>query len=248
MMLVLLLLVAQDTDSLEKARSLVTEETLRKDVGTLASDAFEGRAAGFPGAEKAADYIAGVFRKHGLSPGGEEGSYFQPFTFNRKKQEFRAKNCLALVEGSDPALRSELVVVGAHYDHVGRKGQGVGGQGKDPRNPEDEIWNGADDNASGTSCVLALARAFAASKVRPRRSVLFALWCAEEAGLLGSKHWCATPTWPIEKVVFNLNMDMVGRNAERPMDLEGLRTSTGDVITKLATAACNAKLGHQAFR
>ena len=90
-------------------------------------------------------------------------------SFNRRKVEFKAKNCLALVEGSDPELKKELVVVGAHYDHVGMAGQGVGGQGKDPRSPDDTIWNGADDNGSGTSCVLALARAFAGGQAPTHR-------------------------------------------------------------------------------
>lgn len=236
-----------DGASLDKTLARIGEESLRVDVGRLADDAFEGRAAGFPGAEKAAEYIAGVFRERGLKPGGADGTFFQSFVFSRRKEQFRARNVLALVEGTDPERRGELVVVGAHYDHVGRLGQNVGGQGKDPRNPDDEIWNGADDNGSGTSCVMALARAFGDSGFRPRRSVMFALWCAEEAGLLGSKHWCANPTWP-GKVVFNLNMDMVGRNGDRPMDLEGLRTSLGDTITKLATGACDREgLSHTPF-
>ena len=82
---------AQDADPLNSALDRIGPEGLRKDVSTLASDAYEGRAAGFPGADKAAEYIAGIFKEHGLKPGGIDGTYFQPFSFNRRKIEFSAK-------------------------------------------------------------------------------------------------------------------------------------------------------------
>ncbi len=237
----MILLWVQDADRLNEAGKEITADRLRAYVTELAGDAYEGRAAGFPGSDRAADFIRKEFKSFGLKPGGTEG-YYQPFPFKRGRKEYRTQNCLALLEGSDPILKKELVVIGGHYDHVGTTGtKGVRGQGRKNLQEGDDTWNGADDNASGTSCVLSIARAFSKSKLRPKRSILFALWGAEEAGLLGSKYWCANPTWDIVKVVFNLNMDMVGRNPDRPVDLEGLRIAAGDGVYDLATSSCRAE-------
>lgn len=114
-----------------------------------------------------------------------------------------ARNVLGFIEGTDPQLKAEVVVIGAHYDHVGIKKQYEPGS--------DYIFNGADDNASGTSGLLAVAEAFAAGE-RPRRSVLFIAFAGEEAGLLGSQAYVNNPARPLEKTVAMLNMDMIGRN------------------------------------
>jgi hypothetical protein len=114
-------------------------------------------------------------------------------------------NVLGLVEGRDPARRGEMIVVGAHLDHDGTDAQG-------------RIYNGADDNASGTAAVMAAAAAVAraaAAGERPARSVLFALWNGEEKGSLGAFAFVAAPQ-PARRVVANLNLDMVGRNEEVP--------------------------------
>lgn len=108
-----------------------------------------------------------------------------------------SNNVVAVLEGSDPELRDEYVVIGAHMDHVGKNTHG-------------EIWNGADDNASGTTALLEVAEALSQDP-RPRRSILFIAFGAEEQGLLGSKYWVDHPTVPLESVVAMLNMDMVGR-------------------------------------
>lgn len=110
------------------------------------------------------------------------------------------RNVLAKVPGSDPRLAGEVVVIGAHYDHEGARGG--------------YVWAGADDNASGTAAVLELARSFAQSKVRPARTVVFALWAAEEKGLLGSKHYVDHPVFPLDKTVAYINLDMIGRDGD----------------------------------
>ncbi|HPW56917.1 MAG: M28 family peptidase [Thermoanaerobaculaceae bacterium] len=107
-------------------------------------------------------------------------------------------NVLGYVEGSDPALKDEVVVVGAHLDHLGRRG--------------DYIFNGADDNGSGSVAVLEIAQAFATNPTKPRRKVLFALWTGEEQGLLGSRHYVLYPPFPIAKTVATINLDMVSRS------------------------------------
>ena len=108
-------------------------------------------------------------------------------------------NVLALVEGSDPKLKNEYVVIGAHYDHVGADGHGA-------------IWNGADDNASGTAGVLEIAEALASMKKKPRRSVILVLWGAEERGLVGSRAFAADPPVPMDRIAAYVNLDMISRN------------------------------------
>ena len=117
--------------------------------------------------------------------------------------EHTPPNVVAMVRGSDPVLQNEYIVYSAHFDHVG-----VGM----PNEAGDSIYNGADDDASGTSVVLETAAAFAAMEVPPARSVIFLAVSGEEKGLLGSKYFSENPTVPIENIIMNINLDMVGRN------------------------------------
>ena len=131
-----------------------------------------------------------------------------------------ARNVLGLLQGSDPALKDEIVVVGAHYDHLGR---GIDGA----MNPDDagQIHNGADDNASGTAVLMAVASALSAERTRLRRSVLFAAFSGEEKGLLGSRWFLEHPTVPKERIVAMLNLDMVGRSKNGTVAAIGSGTS-----------------------
>lgn len=235
--LILAPLACARADDESDQRSTINEATLEAHIKLLASDELEGRAAGFPGNERAVSYLVDQIKGYGLAPAGDDGGYTQEFTF---KGDRKAKNVCAVLEGSDPKLKAEFVGIGCHLDHVGRVGQAVGGQS--PGGPAgDEIWNGADDNASGTSAVLAVARAFAKAKTKPRRSILFCWWNAEEAGLLGSKHWVKNPTRPLDKITYYLNLDMVGRNPERPMDMEGTKNAEGERLEKIIKDACEAE-------
>ena len=120
-----------------------------------------------------------------------------------KKEIVNTQNVVAVWEGSDPKLKSEMVAVGAHYDHVGVRPNAAG---------EDKIWNGADDDGSGTVAVLAMAEALAKSARRPKRSVLLVWHAGEEKGLWGSEYFNKFPTVDIKKVVAQLNIDMIGRS------------------------------------
>lgn len=233
-----LLLLLQSDPSGDALRT-IDEATLKAHESVLASDDFEGRAAGFPGNEKAVAYLVKQVESFGLQPAGTDG-YLQEFEFENSGEKRKAKNVLAVFEGSDPALKAEYVLIGGHLDHVGRLGQAVSGQ-KDGAKNGDEIWNGADDNGSGTSAILTVARAFAKGAVHPKRSILFAFWNGEEAGLKGSSWWAGHPTRPIEKVTYCLNLDMVGRNPERPMDVEGVKNAEGDALERMITEACEAE-------
>ena len=101
-----------------------------------------------------------------------------------------------LRSGTDPVLRDHAVVIGAHVDHLGRSG--------------DTIYPGADDNASGVAALLEMARAFASSPVKPKRSLAFAFWTGEEEGKLGSGYYVRHPHWPLERTAVYLNLDMIG--------------------------------------
>lgn len=122
-----------------------------------------------------------------------------------KKEIVYTQNVVAIWEGGDPVLKSEMVAVGAHYDHVGTNPNAPG---------EDKIWNGADDDGSGTVAVLAIAEALAKAKTRPKRSILFVWHCGEEKGLWGSEYFNKFPTVDIKKVTAQLNIDMIGRSLD----------------------------------
>jgi len=175
----------------------------RKWVEELCSPAMAGRRACTPGGRLAADMVAREFCLAGLKPAGAGGSFFQEFPVKAPGARGRTRNVLGLLEGRGPRAK-EVLVVSAHYDHLGWGGPESRWQGKRALHP------GADDNASGVACLLGLARALAGVRDRLGRSVLFASWGAEEEGGLGSKWWLEHPTIPLERVVFLVNLDMVG--------------------------------------
>ena len=138
------------------------------------------------------------------------------------------RNVVARIEGSDPKLKQEAVLISAHYDHNGADGS--------------QVFNGADDNGSGTVAVLEIAEAYvtaARQGQRPKRTVIFAVWGSEERGLLGSWAWTEHPLWPLDQTAATLNMDMIGRSEEVPEG--GGRRFTG---LKPQTAASNANSVH----
>ena len=122
-----------------------------------------------------------------------------------KAEKLSTQNVVALWEGSDPKLKNEMVAIGAHYDHVGTNPNAPG---------EDKIWNGADDDGSGTVAVLSIAEALAESKVRPKRSVLFVWHAGEEKGLWGAEYFNKFPTVDVKNVIAQLNIDMIGRSLD----------------------------------
>jgi|GEM_PF-108185 len=137
----------------------------------LASDDLQGRDSGSPGIERAAVFIEKVFKASSLKP------YFISYRDTLSNYEKPAYNIVGVVEGTDAQLKNEFIIVGAHYDHIGTRSPING----------DTIANGANDNAAGTTTVLELARYFGNAKIN-KRSLVFALFSAEEKGLLGSKH------------------------------------------------------------
>lgn len=167
------------------------KQRLEKHLYTLASDSLQGREAGTAGGHMASEYIAARFREIGLEP-VTDSTYFQHFTAVWR----RNRNVLGMIRGNDPRLKEEVVVIGAHFDHLGTEGSGT-------------IYHGADDNASGVSALIETARLLKAGESGLRRTVIFAAFDAEEKGLWGSSHFVST-TGEHEDIVAMLNMDMVG--------------------------------------
>ena len=204
-------------------------------VRYLADDALEGRLSGSAGERCAGAFIAARFDALGLEPAGEDG-YFQELPLASAAQPHappgRGRNVIGLLRGADPALSETAVVIGAHYDHLGRGEFGsTGGAG--------EIHNGADDNASGVAALLAAARALTGG-LRPARSILFIAFTGEELGLIGSSWYANHPAFPLERTVAMINLDMVGRLEEGELIVYGMGTAPEwrDLVP-----AANADLG-----
>ncbi|WP_165041873.1 M20/M25/M40 family metallo-hydrolase [Dysgonomonas sp. ZJ709] len=204
---------------IEKGLATINRQSAEAYIGFLASDALRGREAGKSGGKVAAEYIKATLMDMGIQP--FEGEYFQPFDAYARERQIRGRfqvnpdsiaiykkqsayrklsmqNVLGYIEGKN---KNEFVIVGAHFDHIGTDRTLVG----------DKIYNGADDNASGVSAVLQIAKAFLASRVQPERSIIFAFWDGEEIGSLGSQYFLlARPD--ISGIKGYLNFDMIGRN------------------------------------
>lgn len=192
------------------AAATITEADFLERVAVLAHDSMRGRATPSPEIEEAALWIAEEFTAMGLEPGGGGGEFIHRYSFRPRQADadapsIDAPNVAAVLTGSDPALRGEYVVFSAHMDHVGVR---------EPDADGDSIYNGADDDASGTAAVMEIAQAFAALDEPPPRSTVFLLVSGEERGLHGSRAYADEPPEPVGsgRMVANLNMDMVGRN------------------------------------
>ena len=187
----------------------------QRHVAALADDAFEGREGGSRGGRAAGAYVVGHLEKLGLEPAGDAGGYYQ--------QLGGMRNILALARGSDPSVAGELIVVGAHYDHVGY------GNASNSYGPFGFVHNGADDNASGVAGLLEVAEAMQHLPRRPRRPILFAFWDGEEKGLLGSYHFLRVRPAALSgmKIVFSVNLDMIGRLRGERLEVYGARTAEG---------------------
>jgi hypothetical protein len=205
---------AATNNLLASAVDSITTDELYKHVEVLADDVYEGRSAGSRGGRAASQYIVQELRRYDLTPAGTRGDYVQVFD-----NDWR--NILVLLPGSDPQLEREVIVVGGHYDHVGR------GSSSTSYGPIGRIHNGADDNASGISIMLETIEAFATSGLRPRRSVLFAFWDGEERDLRGSRYWLRNPTVPVDRIKLAITLDMVGRLRSGQLYVLGSRSGYG---------------------
>ncbi|MDR6627855.1 M20/M25/M40 family metallo-hydrolase [Caulobacter segnis] len=198
-----------------------------EDVRILSADDMQGRAPGAPGSEKARAYILSRFAQIGLAPIGER--FEQPFTFvKRDGSTVQGVNLVARIKGTEGG---KAMVVSAHYDHLGVR--------------DGEIYNGADDNASGVAGLLAVAEAFKAKP--PKHDVIFAAVDAEEGGLRGARAFAAKPPVPLETIALNVNFDMLSKNQKNELYVAGAAPFPylKPILVKVATTApVTLKLGH----
>ena len=186
------------------AQSTIREENIRAELGFLASDAMQGRGSGSNYERVAAEYIGSQFRQFGLEPGGYTDSagnkgYVQRVALDQAGSR-ATWNVIGILKGSDPQLASEVIMLSAHLDHLGVR-EGL---------PGDNIFNGADDDASGCVAVLEFARVLAGQN-RPRRTIYFVCFGSEERGGLGSRYFIDNPPVPLTQFVADLTFEMLGR-------------------------------------
>ena len=213
---------------------------LQVDVVYLSSNLLEGRETGKKGESMAAKYIAHRFAEAGLQPKGYAGNWYQEFTVNFKAhphaaetEERQAKNVIGYLDNK----AKTTVVLGAHYDHLGKGMMGSRHTG------EPDIHNGADDNASGVAGLFYLAEALKGDEYK-NNNYLFIAFSGEEMGLFGSKYFVKNPTINLRNVNYMLNMDMVGRlNEEKVLVINGVGTSPSwkEVINELEIAGIQTK-------
>lgn len=220
-----------DDAAVAPAVESIRVDDIKRHVGTLASDALQGREAGTTSGHAASAYLIQELRKQGATPAANDGQFIQEF-------DGTMRNILSCVKGRDPRLTGEVVIICAHYDHVGF------GTPRNSRGPVGFIHNGADDNASGTAALLEVIEAMQSLPQAPRRTVLFAFWDGEEKGLLGSKHWISSPTVPLSQIKLVINSDMVGRLRPEGIEITGTRVVRG--LRRFVSAAnSSATLGRE---
>ncbi len=181
---------------------IVNAKQLLHDVETLSADDMQGRGIGTPGGAKAREYVVAQFKEAGLKSFGV--TYLQSFGFtNRNNEKVNGTNVIGYVTGKNNP--EKYIVITAHYDHVGiNKG---------------EIYNGADDDASGTAALFALANYF--KEKRPSHSIIFVAFDGEESGLRGSRKFVAEPPVKKQSIILNVNMDMVAHNDKNELYAAG---------------------------
>jgi hypothetical protein len=198
----------------QEGLAAITQELLKADITMLSSVGFEGRKTGTTGERKAVDYIESQFKAAGLD--GVAGKYEQAF----KVSTVSGFNTIAVLAGNDATLKDEVIVIGAHHDHLGKTSTGY--------------YPGADDNASGSSAVMALGRAFAKCKGQLKRTLVFMTYGGEEQGVYGSYYYTKNPLFPVAKTMYMVNHDMIGY-----VSTNKLEVSWGTAFAKdTLTAAC----------
>ncbi|MEN8223285.1 MAG: M20/M25/M40 family metallo-hydrolase [Acidobacteriota bacterium] len=201
-------------EPLGKLASLFSSSDMKKSIDILSDKKLEGRGLGTEGLDTSADFIAEKFKEFGLKPGSENGEYFQKWKVKSGSEGklITLKNVIGLIPGKKEKFAGQAVVIGAHYDHLGRGWPDVrkGNEGK--------IHPGADDNASGVAVMLELAKNLGKS-LSPDRNILFIAFTGEENKLMGSEYFVNNyKKFPVNKIIGVINLDTVGRlNGKKPM-------------------------------
>jgi hypothetical protein len=224
------------------AQSQITSDQLQQHVAILASDSLLGRGFGTDQGAEAASYIARQFKEAGLEP--LNGSYLHPFNYRQGILNISGMNVAGVIPGGDPELRDEFIILGAHYDHLGWKtGDG-----------DTVVYNGADDNASGTASIIEIGRSLVEKRDSLGRSVVIVAFDGEESGLIGSTRFVKDTLVPLHKIKLMFSLDMVGMyDAHEGVDLHGVnRLDRADLLTgdlarthQLAIRKANGRIGQR---
>lgn len=206
------------------SQSEITEKEIKEHIEFLASEKNAGRYPGTKATKRVVKYLQKEFKKQGLL--SFDKRYLQKFKVSLRvrkgtpdKPLVKTSNVVGFIEGKDPILKNEYIILGAHYDHLG-----LGGPSS-KSDKKNKIHYGADDNASGTAALLEITEKIVANQQNLKRSVIFIAFAAEEQGLLGSKYFVNNLPVPISQIKLMINMDMVGRlNTEKHVYMGGAGT------------------------
>jgi hypothetical protein len=198
-----------------------SQKALLDHVAWLSAPEREGRGVGTKGLEAAADYIAAAFKSYGLQPGGDGGTYFQPFPSPKTPSgaPVTLRNVIGVLPGSKAEWAGQSALLTAHYDHLGLGWPDV------HKGDEGKLHPGADDNASGVAVMLELAKALASGE-KPQRTIAFVAFAGEESGLLGSKHYVEHPAFALDRTIGVINLDTVGRLFDKKVSVIATGTAT----------------------
>ena len=200
--LVLTILTITNIFAQEKKELIVTATELKEWITYLASDEMKGRANGSPEMKAAADWIAGKFREYGIKPINQDSGYIQNYIFTSRQRTIPERNVIGIIEGTDPLLKDQFIVLSAHFDHIGIR----------PGLKPDSIRNGADDNAAGTCTIIGIAKAISQSNIKPGRTILLTAFSGEESGMRGSRYFVSNPPVPLKNIYADLNFEMTGHS------------------------------------
>jgi len=183
-------------------KPIVTPAQLKEWVSFLASDQMRGRSNGSPEMKIASAWIAEQFKENGLKPFDSIADYIQNYTFTSRQKTVNERNVIGYIEGTDPSLKNEYIILSAHFDHIGIR----------KSSQPDSINNGADDNAAGTATIIAIAEYIKESGLKPGRSIVFAAFSGEENGARGSRYFVANSPIPLKNIYTDLNFEMTGHS------------------------------------
>ncbi len=200
--LVLIILSITDCGAQIKKEVIVTAPELKEWISYLASDEMRGRANGSTEMKNAAYWIAGKFGENGVEPVSPDSGLIQNYTFTSRQQSIKERNVIGIIEGTDPTLKDQYIVLSAHFDHIGIR----------PGLKPDSICNGADDNAAGTCTLIGIARTIGLSGLKPGRTIVLAAFSGEEFGMRGSRYFVSNPPVLLKKIYADLNFEMTGHS------------------------------------
>jgi hypothetical protein len=183
-------------------KPVVSADDLKSWINYLASDEMRGRANGSPEMQSIAIWLSDRFKEYGLKPVFTSGGYIQNYSYIARQGTVNERNVIGMIEGADPQLKDQFLILSAHFDHVGvRKGNDI-----------DSIYNGADDNAAGTCTILGIAKTIKDSGLKPGRTLVFASFSGEESGMRGSRYFVANSPLMLKNIYADLNFEMTGHS------------------------------------